>query len=213
MQQAQNPADGKMKMFVYGYFNVLSIVISLVVIIIGVVFFIKPKYYEILDLQEKELAKYTEIVNKKEKHIYKLLDLEAAYSNIGHEDKDKINSILKSGNNPEEQFRQLEKLVKSNGSVITSLKIAPFEKKKAKPKSGKSAAKDAGSEGFKIDLPEEIGIMQISMDVDGVNYAGFKSLLSAIENSVLFLDVQDIEFQPGSRTAKIKMNTYYLADK
>lgn len=189
--------------FLYNYFNIVVIFIIALILIIGFLYIIKPKYRSI----KNNIAAVNEAQemerNEMEKYYNKLIVYKRNYDSIDETDKEKINTMLPQGAEVESIIAEMENLVLNRGMLLSLLKVSS-EKEKSKKISRNTAQ---SSENKK---PENIGTINLEANVEGVDYRGVKMLLDTFENNLRILDINEINFLSASETAVLKISTYYL---
>jgi hypothetical protein len=190
-----------------------NIVVTVIIIIglvflIGVYFFLFPKYKEIqamanIDFQDQE-TKY----QAKAKELAEIKKIKSDYREILPEDLDKINFIFPSEPDQKELFGYIDKMLSRNGYILPSLSIVVDGNSPALgPKIGSDGT--AGESNLR---DNGIGVITIGFTISGVNYAGLKSLLNQIENDLRLFDIVKLEYNPAGSLSLV-MNTYYRLGK
>lgn len=194
--------QSKFVIFIHNHFYIVSGLTVTVLILIGLIFFIIPKYNS---LSQDRVVEEKEIQNEKENaQNYKnqLTVFINNYNLIPEEDKEKIQQIIPQENSIDILYPEIESLASQNALVITSLAItdtATLLKNSPQANSG-TATSTANS---------NIGIIEIKLEVSGINYKNMQSFLKTLENNLRLMDVKNIEFKPEDGSASFIINTYY----
>ena len=197
----------KVNVLLVRYFKWLVAFFVLVVLIFGYFLLLKPKYEGIAKLtSDGQLSKEQEYLERRE-YLDSLKNLVAVFQSVKLSDREKIDYILKKKDVPEELFSQIETIVKKNGLLLKSLKIEPEE---TDSKSSSQKVSRGGEEKTVVSLPPEIGKIKATLEVLGVDYFGFKSLLTSMENNLMLMDVVNVNFSPEGNSAQLVFYTYYL---
>ena len=212
-KQKNEKIEYKINFIFYRYFKWLILIIMLMIFIFGYIFVIDPKYKEIVNKKKEDShSEESEYFGQKRK-IKKLNDLINIYKNIDKDDIKKIDLLLPSEEKiHEELFSQIESIILRNGLLLKSLEIEPEEKSSRRPAKNSNNIKIAEQEE-KDSLPAEIGKINVSLDILGVDYFKLKDLLKIFENNLRLIDVTEINFQPNNDSANIYFYTYYLKNK
>ncbi|MDD4333457.1 MAG: hypothetical protein PHT51_05110 [Patescibacteria group bacterium] len=176
----------------------LVFVLALLVLAVGSVFVLLPKYQNINSLTE-EIKSKEEERDKLDNNYKEINKLISDYQNVQNEEfVRKINNILPAEKVHEEILPQIETLVKNNGLLLNSISLTP-EEKTVKNGATKSAATTDSA----------IGKIKISLNLVGVNYDNLKNILNIFENNLRLMDVESIKFLPDSSSASIVLSVYY----
>jgi hypothetical protein len=97
-------------------------------------------------------------------------------------------------------FGQMEKLISGQGLVMTALAV----------KAADTAKASIGTKGAKNVTSADIGIINLELDVIGIDYVSLKNLLKVLESNSRLFDVAELQFSLGDKSAKLSINTYYL---
>lgn len=195
----------KINIFLARYFNWLLVLVVLIVIVAGSFFILKPKYDYITELKKGNESGQEQEYSARRLYLNKIKSLIEAYNKVNPSDVEKINFILAERDVPEELFTQIESLTKENGLLLESLKIEPAEE--AVKSAGVSLTKKVEKTSS---LPAEIGKMKGTLSVVGVDYFSLKSLVSALENNLMVMDITNLNFKPDASSAELVFYAYYL---
>jgi hypothetical protein len=208
MPLGQNANKAKINLLAFKYFPIFIIAVSCLILATGFFYILKPKYNTVASEVEAKLSDYRSQLEARDGYLAKLLELNQVYEKIDKNDRDKIDGMLPFKEDGADLMRQLEKIVRTNGALLSTLNI---EKAKAvvAPKNAKDKSKTKETTAGRA-IPEGVGKLDASMDVEGVNYAVLKKLLASFENSIRLIDVEKIDFDPAGMKAKISLSAYYL---
>lgn len=195
--------------FLIRYFKWLIVFSVLVVLALGYILLIKPKYQQVTQLaKDGQAGKEQEYLQRRE-YLDKIKNLIRVFQGVKASDIKKVNYILEKKDGPEELFTQIESIVKKNGLLLISLKI-----ESAEPGSKESPKKISRTEEETAEpaasLPPEIEKMKGTLKILGVDYFSLKSLLTSIENNLMIMDVVNLDFNPEGNSAQLIFYTYYL---
>ncbi len=188
--------------FLSDYFG--FIVAGLVILILAIGFFmlLKPKYDQMMQVIGTINKQEESDFENKKRELQKINNLLKSYGDIDEAYKNKIYSILPVRENKEEIFSEINYLVSRNGLILENVNLTEgggYDISDSLP---------AGGENYLAS--GEIKRVSISMRVRGTDYESFKNFLSAIENNLPVLDVVNLSFDPGSKSANFMLMTYYI---
>lgn len=137
----------------------------------------------------------------------KLADLQAAaalYRKIDEINISKVNTILPNNYAKEKLFGELEDLIAQQGLLLNSLTL----NKSGEDSSGGVMAITSSA----LDMPnaDKIGVVNVAMSLGAIDYAALKNLLHFLESNAQLIDIQNLSFDPGGKTAMLNFNTYYF---
>lgn len=165
------------------YFKWFAMILAIIIFLIGYFFIILPEQLDLKNRANLNILESEYLEFRRE--LTKLSELGDAYIDIKSENIDKIESILPAKPDIEELMRQMEVIVLQNGLFLSSLQI---------------------SEGSK---DGNIGKVNITISVTGADYEAFKSLLYTIETNLRLLDIEQLNFSPGSKSTTFRLVAYY----
>jgi hypothetical protein len=194
----------KLNNFLASYFNLLTAFIVIIILSVGFVVFILPKYRQVdakVKLANEQLEKeYIKLTG----YLKKLQTINNDYSNINQDSIDKIRKFLPNQPETESLIEKMEFVAKNNGVILNSLDIDSGQGE-PDPKTGiiKPSAQS-------LDLPPGVGKAIITVNMSGVSYGVMKSLLSVLEKNLRLMDITNLTFAPGDQRVEMIIETYYL---
>lgn len=200
----------KINIFLNNYFNGLVFVFFIILLIIGYFFIIRPKYAEIIAKADSATIEEETEYQKQLTYLRQLSELKKEFGEIDKRDVEKISDILPYEKNHEIIFAQMEKIVTENGYILTNLSIDAGDTGKNKGQRRSSSTEDEGGKTETSDQAGEVKKLSIRMSVKGMNYSGFKKLLSAIENNLRLMDINNLSFDPSGAGATFEITAYFL---
>lgn len=193
----------------YSYFVLLVFVVSL---LFSYFLILKPKFDK---MNETKLAYNSEQETKQmelSRNIASLNQYKKSFAQINEIDKEKILAMIPEDKKFENIFPWMEKIIEGEmingarvgglGFLLDSITID------TKEKNTEASENDKSGENFQKDVLENIGIIEITMTVSGVNYDTVKILLDELEKNLRLIDVRGISFSENS--VKLVVNTYYF---
>ncbi len=196
----------KINTFLISYFK-LFVIFSVVIIFAGGIFLIIiPKYRATLssikDISLNEKYKY----NKRIKDLDDLRTLLKNYNNISAKDVIKMNDVIPPKYRKEDVFSMIKDLIEKNNLIVTNIDVKDAESvklSKVERSVEKKRIKESG-----------VGLMNINVTVNGINYDSFLNILKVFETSAPLIDVKSFSFLPTSedktKTATFVMTMYYF---
>jgi Tfp pilus assembly protein PilO len=182
--------------------------IVFIVFLLGLWFFIVPKYRSIFNQTVSPKEKAEEQYLEKNRDLTDIKKLISAYNNISATDKEKIYLIIPDEVDTEGLIRDMEDMACNSGLVLESVRAEAV------------AEKSSDSEGFFIQqqptgdnekkLPQGVGAVKIEVNLIGTDYYSLKDFLKIIENNLRLFDVDSISFDPVKESTNLKITTYYL---
>jgi hypothetical protein len=133
----------------------------------------------------------------------KLASLQTAiadFNKIDQVDLDRVNAILPNNYDKELLYGEIEEIIVKSGYEPTLISISKED--------------DALKEGAtppKIVVPkvsDKIGLVNISINISAIDYAGLKNLLDVFENNLRLIDVEKVALTPD-KTVNLQLVTYY----
>lgn len=185
--------------FLLENFKVALLVFTVLILVSGYFFILKPKYEKIkeqVSLANQAIENTSENLNA---YLKGLNNYIKQYEQIDPLLQEKMGKVLPAGNNKEQMYIFLEKIAQDKNLFLISLEILDGNLK-------------TGDKNV-LAVPAELGVVSIEANFLGVDYFKLMSLLDTLEKSLQIIDVRSIAFDPKSSTVLISMNTYYLKVK
>jgi hypothetical protein len=177
------------------YFLFVALIVFAVIIIIGYIFLIQPKYVAVSDKVKADEEQKTKELDNLTSYSDRLLKYRNEYNGISVDDKERINGLIAGNYVPESVFAEMEKLIFSRGLILNSIDVSS---------QAKTSGADGGGQG------SGVGETTIKLDITGVNYEGLKQLLAIMESNLRLLDVKKVSFSPGDNAAQLEIVSYYI---
>jgi len=195
-------------LFFYRYFYFFSLLLVVVVITIGFFVFVIPKYKTISeDMKARDEEKRLEL-DYLNKYQLELTKYNASYTKLGKEEIEKVNKIYPELKDIEELFTELSVLVKKNGLLLNSIELKKHEEKKAQKTATKKEDDAEKKEGEIPELSDDTGVIEIDLEISGVNYKSLKNILRTFENNLRIFDIKNLSFESGN-SLSLEIQTYY----
>jgi hypothetical protein len=188
--------------FLAKYISLFSNIVILILLILGVAFFLWPKYERIRQGTEQAISEKKIENSKSVELLSKINTYITNYNNISAKDKENINIILPDNANDENLYAQMERIAKEEGVILTSMKIDQSSTQEESNIAQKSmnVVEHSGKKVKNVDI--EISVL-------GVDYKKTKKLLTRFENNMRLMDVSEVSFSLNGQLANFKISTYY----
>lgn len=170
------------------YFFILAFIVFFVILAVGYIFLVQPKYKNVTEKQKTEENKKVQELESLSGYLKKMQAYREEYNKISQADKERVDAMIAGKYLPENVFTDMEKLIFSRGMILDSIEV------------------NASTPDKKTGTGEAV----IKLDISGVNYEDFKKLLAVFENSLRLMDVKSLSFSPSQNTALLVISTYYL---
>ncbi len=203
----------KLNGFLVDYFYLLVFGLVVFILILGLVFLLKPKYEKIISNVEVDKTEKQAQLHKQEQRLAKINHLIDLYQKVDPEKKQKVEKILSNPDNYyyEKLFNEMERIANSNNILIESISIAPEEEKEVTSRR-KSRNSDEEKSVTLNDFSSQIKKTEIEVSVVNASYAQFKNFLESVEKNLKLMDVVNINFLPASKTGQFMIYTYHYKD-
>lgn len=187
------------------FFNWFVIIICLMILLVGYLWLVKPKYDFIasdqeLNFREKEYE-------TKVSYLKQLNEVKNLYKSISQDDKDKVNTILSINQDLDRLkiilLREIGQVGKEQKVAVDNIVITPLDK--SRDKLIKIVAPSKNNP-----LLDKIQIVKVSFSLQTVDYDQIKKVLARLENSLRLMDVTNINFIPTTHSCSVELFAYYL---
>lgn len=181
--------------FVIKHYQLLVMGLVLLILLIGGVSLIWPKYHEISDMKNISLAGKENLLKVKTDLLKSLQSSEIDYQKIENESINKVYESLPNNIDIPGILVQMEKLTLKNDVVLLAIDI----NEETLPTT--EAAQQSPSKIIKK--------AKISLNLQGTSYESFKGLLNDLEYNLRIVDIDSITFSPDFKSISINLVTYY----
>lgn len=198
----------KLYRFLIDYFLWINLFIVFIVFLLGLWFFIVPKYRSIFNQTISPKEKAEEQYLEKNRDLTDIKKLISAYNNISATDKEKIYLIIPDEVDTEGLIRDMEDMARNSGLVLESVRAEAVAEKSSDSAGSFIQQQPTGDNEKK--LPQGVGAVKIEVNLIGTDYYSLKDFLKIIENNLRLFDVDSISFDPVKESTNLKITTYYL---
>jgi len=181
------------------YFNLFVVVFVSFLLFLSYVLLLKPKVDETTNAVSENISSHEKLLQAEKTKLASLQDAVIAYKKIDPVDLARVNTILPDDYDKEALFGEIEEIIKKNGFIPTSITIS-------KEGEAGAASGDAATDSPKA--PSKIGVINVSLNIAAIDYAGAKNLLNILESNLRLIDVKEFSFS-GENSADLKFSTYY----
>lgn len=186
------------------FFNWFVILICVIVLASGYWWLIKPKYDVVVN--DEAYKQQEKIYQDKIAYLQKLVAVKNVYNNIPDEDKKKIDAIISAG----EDFESLKINILKEITYLGKLHEVPIESFELTPlDNSEDRFINIVSENQSV-AGNNLQIIIVSFVMKDIEYATLKKILTRFEQSLRFIDVTKLSYNPDSKQADIELFTYYL---
>lgn len=221
LQDLKNPEfwEDKKKYFklvnniLISYFKWFVTLVVLIVLVVGGLFLVWPKYQEVTSLLESSQQRQQEMIEQKKERLSKLQGIISDYNSISSRQKEKVEQMIPSRQNAEEMFTEFNYLMEENDLKLKSMQIQDGGKEGSdREVNNRKEKKDSNEKEVILDdsLPQGVESREVELLVLGTNYNSLKGLLETLERNLPVVDVVDISFSPEGNTTKLTVRTYQL---
>jgi len=171
------------------YYRSLVLFIFLAVIIIGWYVVLGPMFneYRTINVAAKK-AEYDQYRQVLDRFQGILSDWEA----VSAEDKARLNYFLPEGKDIPELITMIEDMAQQSGFVVTVASFSQVEQPV-------------------IDRTNVYPLI-VSLSLEGGDYTSLKTLVDKLETNLRLLDISSLNFQAGTGSYIMNINTYYIND-
>ena len=182
------------------YFNLFVVIFISFVLLLAYFLLLKPKVDETTNVISENISSREKILQAEKTKLANLQEAVLAYQNINPIDLARINGILPDDYDKEALFGEIEEVIRQNGFILTSINLT---------KEGETAGVMSSiANSPRANISDKIGVIDVSISIASIDYAGMKNLLTVLESNLRMLDVQQISLADGG-SANLKFSTYY----
>lgn len=202
----------KINIFLIRYANLIILSITILFLVGGFFYFLKPKYNEIMEKIKVSNDNKKEVLDALTNYMSSLNRYNTAYANISTEDRIVVDKIMPGSERAEDLFIDFEKIIRDAGFKLLSLDI---EKSKDSGSSGGDEKKKKLESLTSKDGGGIPGVAEtkLKLSIQGSGYANFKKLLKALESNMRLIDVQAVDFSGSSDSIDLEVSIYNFNQK
>ena len=190
--------------FLNTYFNLFVVILVSFLLLMSYFFILQPKINKTTQAISENISSHQKLLQAEKNKLTNLREAIDAYSKIDVIDSARINKILPNNYNKELLYGEIEEMIIKNGFIPTSITLNKEDEDQGT--TGAVAKSDSKVEATKVS--DKIGVVNISLSIASVDYAGLKNLLGVLENNLRLLDVKKLSLD-GGHSGSLELSTYY----
>jgi len=191
--------------FLNKYFNLFVVIFVSFLLFIGYLLILQPKVSSASAAISENISSHQKLLQAEKIKLANLKEAIKDYDNIDTVDLDRVNRILPNEYDKELLYGEIEELITKNGFTPISITLTKEGEAGA---TGQSAPSDASSNEATTTESSKIGVINISLNIASVDYAGLKNLLAILESNLRLLDVKKLSLD-GGHSGGLELSTYY----
>jgi len=207
------------------YFKLITIVLAILILVLGFLFVIKPKWNEVKETGIFDLN--TEKEKKEANKIYlsKLEESLEKFEKINKKDINALSKIIPKKKQIPELFIILEDLVSHSALSLDSITFSEGGGLSQESNSLSDSLNELPAAQAKIikesSVSKNINMLNISLSISGGHdYDDLKTLLNDIEEEQRIMDISSLSFNPQSQGSidssmsfSLNLETYYIEEE
>lgn len=200
MPKTENNLNKKIYNIVKKYFGLIVFLIIILTLVLFYFFLINPKLQETVEEIQSNINFQQNIWNierQKLSQMQKSLDF---FRQIESDDIELLESIIPHPYPKEKLFGEIEDIILLHGYTLTSLSVNKIEAPSISENEEEEAEDDF----------ENLQILNITLDISGIDYSAMKRFLPVIENQLPLMDIISLNFSPSAETLSLNIYTYYF---
>ena len=205
--------QNKINLFLFKYFSFIIIIAVILLLYAGYFYIIKDKQYNIdinieMDNENKENDKM--MLKRK---LEKLQEYRLAYESISDLEKKRIDIMIPKEDDKNLLFTNMEAFVLRQGLSLDSISIDEKDKTAGNSRRKRVEISDVDIASVEVLVPK-FDELQINLLISGIgNYEHLKKVLSAFENNLQILDINQLNCNLEEGSLDLTITVYYLKDK
>jgi len=200
----------KINGYLIKYFNYLAFSLSAVIIVIGFIFLLYPKYQQISKENQEVKNNLQNKYEVKLVYLNSIKNLKKSYQSITVDKRVKINSLIAPDRDTSLIIREIESFAIRNSAILTSIKIEPqVDEAKASLKVESTENKEASDEIFNRP-PQGVASIKIDVNLSSVDYPVLKNIIKDFENNLRLFDIAKVNFDATKNEVSLVIYAYYF---
>ena len=204
MQDRIRQSLNERNIFLNKYFNLILIILVILFLVISYIMFLGHKHQAAELLIKDNVVSQQLLFNQQQKKLDTLKIISDIYSKVEPADLLKFNSVLPYQYKQEQLFGEFEEIANKNGWILKNVSLSYPDELIA----GQVAPTPSSEENFFGSLNPNVGRVEVSLSLAGLDYQGVKKLLTVIEENLRLFDVSQITFSGASKVS-LSLTTYY----
>jgi len=200
----------KINAFLINYFNYLIFSLSIIILAVGLIVLVYPKYQQIFEANEEAKNNLQIEYETKFNYLNSIRNLKKLYQSVGDDEKSKITDMVPAGRDTSVIITEIESIALRNSAILTSIKIKP-ENTGGRTNLKVEVREDKGTPaGIFSEPPQGVGLVEAEVNLSSVNYPILKNIIKAFENNLRIFDIAKISFNVNENKAILNIYSYYL---
>lgn len=174
------------------YFFVVLGAMLVLIVMIGIQFFLRPLYGEIQAKRQSEILSAESDLSLRRSHLQQLEESAKLYRSIKLEELARVFEMVPADSGEGELYAEMEALLGEKGFQLKSVSV---------------------SDGGEETIPESgltVKTLNLNLSASGdSSYEGFKTLLAGIEQHLRILDLSSVSYLPNQGDYILNLKTYY----
>lgn len=179
------PATKYGKIIFVKYFWFIVIFLAILILLLGFVFLIKPKWDPLKKGGPLDLESYEKILTDEKKYLTKVKKMKQEYDELYQNKQDrleKLNYVVGDTGDQAGLLMLIDTITRNFSFNIDNLAIVETQKDSA----------------------------TLGLSLTGGNYQVFKQFFQTIENSIRIMDIVSLQLSKGSTDTNLKIRSYFL---
>ncbi len=198
-KQENNPVVEKIYDNVSKYFALIIFLVVVVVLVLFYLFLINPKLKDSVSKVQNDINFQQNIWNIERQKLTQMQESLDYFRKIDSDDVEFLESVIPHPYPKEKLFGEIEDIILLNGYTLTSLSIDEVE----------PLITNEGTQTEENKF-ENLQVINISLDILGLDYSAMKRFLPVLENQLPLMDIVNLEFSPSDETLSLNIYTYYF---
>ncbi len=175
------------------YFSL--IIFFLIILVLAIFYFIliEPKLQTTVAQIQEGIRFQENVYNVERRTLAQMQDNLNFYREMKADDLALLAEVIPNPYPKEKLFGEIEDIVLQHGFTLTSLSIA-----------------DRGSTDRAGETSQKRQLINISLELAGIDYIAMKRFLPILENHLPLMDIVYLNFSPDGENLSLTINTYYF---
>ncbi len=204
MDEQARKLNNQRNIFLNRYFNLILSFLLIFLIFISYILLLGPKYNSAKVIISENISSQQMLYNQQQRRLDILKIIADLYGRISPAELTKFNSVLPYNYRQEMLFGEFEEIAEKNGWILKSVSLSdPYHFE-----AGQVATSLSEEDLFYGTANSNVGRINIDLTFTGVDYLGFKRLLSEFETNLRLYDITSVDFKGGNEL-QISLTTYF----
>jgi hypothetical protein len=182
------------------YFGLIIFFVVILVLVLFYFFLINPKLQESVKEVQNNINFQQNIWDIERQKLSQMQESLDYFRQINNDDIELLESVIPHPYPKEKLFGEIEDIVLLNGYTLTNLSINEVEL-------SSTSEEEEVEEDNKY---ENLQVLNISLEISGLDYNAMKRFLPVIENQLPLMDIVNLDFSPTAETLSLNIYSYYF---